>query len=147
MTVVKKLPVGVVGEIADSSIARVLTKTTGTGGVEIGKAITETAGVVANGGTGGDNFVGIAVSPKQYAKDGLGSTMQVKANSFVEALSFGRVWVKVADAVTVGAQATFDASGNISSATGAGKVAIANSKFLTAATGGTGDEVALLQLS
>lgn len=146
MKVVRKLPVGVVGEIADSSLKRVLMKTVGTGSVEIGCALTQSGDVVAKGGTG--VFAGIAVSPKQYSKDGLGTTMTIPANGSVEAMSFGRVWVKVAAAVTVGAQATFSqTAGTISAATGSGNTAIANSKFLTAATGGTGDEVALLELS
>ena len=147
MKVVNKLPVGVVGEIADSSLKRVLMKQVGTGAVEIGLALTaDTNGVVSKGGTGA--FAGIAVSPKQYSKDGLGTTMTIPANGSVEALSFGRVWVKVASAVTIGAQASFSQSaGTISAATGSGNTAIANSKFLTAATGGTGDEVALLELS
>lgn len=144
MNVVRTLPVGVVGEIADSSLQRTLTKTVGTGDVEIGKVITEAGGVVAQGGTG--NYAGIVTGPKQMSKDGLGTTMTVKANGFVQATTFGRIWVRVKNAVTVGAQAAYDASGNIG-ATGASMTAIPNSKFLTAATGATGDTMAMIELS
>lgn len=144
MNVVRTLPVGVVGEIADSSLSRTLTKTVGTGDVEIGKVITEASGVVAQGGTG--NYAGIVTGPKQMSKDGLGATMTVKANGFVQATTFGRIWVRVKSAVTVGAQAAYDASGNIGT-TGSGMTAIANSKFLTAATGASGDTMAMIELS
>lgn len=143
MNVVRKIAVGVVGEIADSSLARVLTKTVGTGAVDIGVAVTETSGKIAKGGTG---FVGITVSPKQKSKVGLGETMTVPANGSVEVMSFGRAWVKVGAAVTVGAAATYATSTGVISAaaTGASQVAIPNAKFLTAAA--TGD-TALVELS
>lgn len=144
MNVVRKLPVGVVGEIADSSLQRTLTETVGTGDVEIGKVITKANGVVAQGGTG--NYAGIVTGPKQMSKDGLGETLKVKANGFVQSTTFGRIWVRVKSAVTVGAQAAYDASGNIG-ATGASMTAIPNSKFLTAATGATGDTMAMIELS
>ena len=146
MNVVRKLPVGVVGEIADSSLQRVLMKTVGTGAsVEIGSVVTETNGVIAQGGTGA--YAGIAISPKQLAKTGLTNSMTVPAGGSCEVMSFGRVWVKVASAVTAGAPAFYASNGTISAATGGGNTAIPRSKFLTGATGAPGDVVALLELS
>lgn len=143
MNVVKTLCVGVNGEIADSSLSRVLKKTVGTGSVEIGTAVSATGDKIAKGGTA---FCGITVSPKQYTKVGLGATLTIPANGSVEVCSFGRIWVKVGAEVTVGAAATYNtATGVISAtATGASQAAIPNAKFITAAKK---DELAMVELS
>ena len=143
MNVVKTLCVGVNGEIADSSLARILRKTVGTGSVEIGTAVSATGDKIDKGGTA---FCGIAVSPKQYTKVGLGETMTIPANGSVEVCSFGRVWVKVGAAVKVGDAATYNTGTGVISAaaTGASQVAIPNAKFLTAASQ---NDVAIIELS
>ncbi len=141
-----KQALGIVGEMADSSISRVnshvaLTKVT------IGRAVTQGTGGVNAGGTGA--FAGIIVSPKTLALQGLDPSLEVAANTQVEACTFGRLYVVVTNTANVGDTAFFSTdNGSISAgeagATVSGSTEIVGSKFLTDATVGL---VCVLQLT
>ena len=145
--VFNKQALGVVGEMADASPARVNSHVLLADSV-IGTAVTAGTDGVNKGGAGA--FEGIIVNPKTLAlQGGLSPNLIVKANTQIEACTFGRLYVAPTTATAVGNAAFYDTTtGEIkagaSGATIAGAKEIVGSKFLTA---GNANDVCVLQLT
>lgn len=118
---------------------------------KIGVAYTTngTEGEAVVGGNG--VFLGVAVNPKEYIRyNNFNATMEIPNGITVQLCTFGHIFVKVADTVSVGQAGYFNTStGAIKGATagtdlsGSSYTEIKYSKFLTAANAG---DIAVLEL-
>lgn len=133
----QKLAVGVVGDFYDESPRRVDPKTIVSASAgSIGKAYTIDATDPSKVVLGGEGvFAGIAVNSKEYVRNGLGATLDFAQYDECQVCTMGRIWLSIADTVTVGMAAYFnkttgaiiaDASGE----THDGYTEIAGSKFI-----------------
>ena len=141
-----KQALGVVGEIYDDSPRRVNSHRMLTAG-KIGNAVVAGAGGVSMGTAGA--FAGILINPKTLALKGLAPSLNIDAETQVEAMTFGRVYVAPTNATAVGNAAfVVTATGEIQAGTAGGTVTgateIVSSKFLTA---GNANDVCVLQLT
>ena len=151
----KKQAFGVEGSIYDQSPVRAAAYTAGTGGVKIGCVCTadDDAPEIANKG-GSDVFVGIAINHLEYARNGLGASLELPAGSQVTCCTFGHVVVRSATAFKIGYDAIYDASTGVisavadASAEGAvpeGSAVIPHAKFIL--VNGAEGELGVLELS
>lgn len=153
-TVNKQLAAGMEGEFYDNSPRRVTTyvgRATDDANVKIGIAFTstDTEGQAQAGGDG--VFLGIAVSPKEYATySNFNATLELPDGIAVQLCTFGHIYVRVAGDVEIGNAAYYntetgviigDDSGTDLSTDG--YVEIKNSSFKSAAASG---EIAKLEL-
>ena len=76
-------------------------------------------------------FAGILVNTKELVRSALTASLEVADYSEGTLCTMGHIWVKVATAVTVGAQAYFDpATGEIGDSTLTDGIAISGAKFV-----------------
>ena len=147
----KKQAFGIEGSIYDQSPVRAKAYTAGTGGVKLGCVCTadDDAPAIANKG-GSDVFVGIAINHLEYARNGLGASLELPAGSQVTCATFGHVVVRSATAFKIGYYAVYNKttgaiSGQSSSSPAEGYALIPNAKFIDV-NGGAG-ELGVLELS
>jgi hypothetical protein len=147
----KKQAFGVEGSIYDQSPVRAKAYIAGTGGVKLGCVCTadDDAPAIANKG-GSDVFVGIAINHLEYARNGLGASLELPAGSQVTCATFGHIVVRSATAFKIGYYAVYNTttgaiSGQSSSSPAEGYALIPNAKFIDV-NGGAG-ELGVLELS
>ena len=151
-TVNQKLAVGVVGDFYDASPRRTdpyTIKSSSAG--SIGCAYTIDSADPTKVVLGGEGvFAGIAVNSKEFVRNGLGASLNFKQYDEAELCTMGRIWLSIADTVTVGMVAYFnkttgaiiaDASGE----THDGYTEIAGSKFILV-NGASAEPMVVLQL-
>ena len=133
----QKLAVGVPGDFYDESPRRtdpytIVSSSAGS----IAKAYTIDAtdpSKVVLGGSG--VFAGIAVNSKEFARSGLGASLDFAQYDEAELCTMGRIWVSVAGDVTVGQAAYFNTTTGVIVAADSGETVadcteIAGSKFI-----------------
>lgn len=138
----QKLAVGVVGDFYDGGATTprrvdpytIISQSAGS----IGKAYTIDStdpSKVVLGGSG--VFAGIAVNSKEFVRSGLAASMDFAQYDECELCTMGRIWLSIADDVTVGQVACYDPDTGIISAADAGAdhtedglVEIKGSKFI-----------------
>lgn len=133
----QKLAVGVVGDFYDDSPRRVdpYTIKSATAG-SIGKAYTIDASDPSKVNIGGTGvFAGIAVNSKEYVRNGLGASLDFAQYDECQLCTMGRIWLSIADTVTVGMAAYFNkTTGAITAAASGetieGSTEIVGSKFV-----------------
>lgn len=133
----QKLAVGVVGDFYDDSPRRVdpyTIKSESAG--SIGKAYTIDASDPSKVNIGGTGvFAGIAVNSKEYVRNGLGASLDFAQYDECQLCTMGRIWLSIADTVTVGMAAYFNkTTGAITAAASGetieGSTEIVGSKFV-----------------
>lgn len=151
-TVNQKLAVGIVGEFYDDSPRRVdpytiVSESAGS----IGKAYTVNATDPSQVVLGGEGvFAGIAVNGKEFAVNGLAASIDFKQYDEAELCTMGRIWLSIADTVTVGMAAYFNTTTGaiVAAASGetvSGCTEIAGSKFILV-KGASAEPMVVLQL-
>lgn len=147
----KKQAFGVEGSIYDQSPVRAKAYIAGTGGVKLGCVCTadDDAPAIANKG-GSDVFVGIAINHLEYARNGLGASLELPAGSQVTCATFGHIVVRSATAFKIGYYAVYNTttgaiSGQSSSSPAEGYALIPNAKFID--VNGDAGELGVLELS
>lgn len=133
----QKLAVGVVGDFYDDSPRRVdpYTIKSATAG-SIGKAYTIDASDPSKVALGGEGvFAGIAVNSKEYVRNGLGASLDFAQYDECQLCTMGRIWLSIADTVTVGMAAYFNKTTGAITAAASGETIegcteIAGSKFV-----------------
>ena len=133
----QKLAVGVVGDFYDESPRRTdpYTIKSSTAG-SIGCAYTVDSTDPSKVNLGGSGvFAGIAVNSKEFVRNGLGASIEFKQYDEAELCTMGRIWLSIADTVTVGMAAYYNkTTGAITAAASGetldGSVEIPNSKFI-----------------
>ena len=148
----QKLAVGVVGEFYDDSPRRVDPYTIGSQSAgSIGKAYTIDSSDPSKVNLGGSGvFAGIAINGKELAVNGLSASIDFKQYDEAEICSMGRIWLSIADTVSVGNAAFFNTTtGDIvagtSGSTIEGCTEIAGSKFILV-KGSSSEPMVVLQL-
>lgn len=133
----QKLAVGVVGDFYDESPRRVDPYTIASSSAgAIGLAYTVDASDPSKVNLGGSGvFAGIAVNSKEYVVNGLSASLAFSQYDECQLCTMGRIWLSIADTVTVGMAAYFNTTtGAITAAasgeTISGSVEIPNSKFI-----------------
>lgn len=138
-SVKQKLAVGVNGDFYDNSPRRVdpytiVSESAGAIGKVYTIDTTDSSKVVL-GGSG--IFAGIAINSKEFVRYGLGASQEFKQYDECELCTMGRIWLSIADTVSVGQVACFDPDTGIISAADAGAdhtedglVEIKGSKFV-----------------
>lgn len=132
-----KLAVGVVGDFYDESPRRVdpYTIKSATAG-SIGKAYTIDSTDPTKVSLGGEGvFGGIAVNSKEYAINGLTASLDFSQYDECQLCTMGRIWLSIADTVTVGMAAYFNKTTGVITAAASGETIegsteIPNSKFI-----------------
>ena len=132
-----KLAVGVVGDFYDESPRRVdpYTIKSSTAG-SIAKAYTIDATDPTKVVLGGEGvFGGIAVNSKEYAINGLTASLDFSQYDECQLCTMGRIWLSIADTVTVGMAAYFNKTTGVITAAASGETVegcteIPNSKFI-----------------
>ena len=151
-TVKQKLAVGVVGDFYDDSPRRVDPYTISSSDAgSIGCAYTVDTtdpSKVVLGGTG--VFAGIAINSKEFVRHGLNASIDFKQYDEIEACSMGRIWLSIADDVTVGMAAFYNETtgaviAGTSGSTISDYVEIPNSKFVLVDASAT-EPMVVLQL-
>lgn len=132
-----KLAVGVVGDFYDESPRRVdpyTIKSSSAG--SIAKAYTIDATDPTKVVLGGEGvFAGIAVNSKEYAINGLSASLDFSQYDECQLCTMGRIWLSIADTVTVGMAAYFNKTTGVITAAASGETIdgsteIPNSKFI-----------------
>ena len=133
----QKLAVGVVGDFYDESPRRVDPKTIiSSDAGAIGCAYTIDATDPSKVVLGGEGvFAGIAVNSKEYVRNGLGATLDFAQYDECQVCTMGRIWLSIADTVTVGMAAFYNTTTGVITAAASGSsvadsVEIAGSKFI-----------------
>lgn len=148
----QKLAVGVVGDFYDASPRRTdpyTIKSSSAGSVGCAYTIDATdPSKVVLGGEG--VFAGIAVNSKEFVRNGLGASLNFKQYDEAELCTMGRIWLSIADTVTVGMVAYFNKTTGaiIADASGEtidGYTEIPNSKFILV-NGASAEPMVVLQL-
>ena len=151
-SVKQKLAVGVVGDFYDDSPRRVdpYTIASSTAG-SIGCAYTIDSTDPSKVNLGGEGvFAGIAINSKEFVRYGLDASMAFAQYDEAEICSMGRIWLSIADDVTVGMAAYFNKTTGaiIAAASGEtidGCTEIAGSKFILV-DGSATEPMVVLQL-
>lgn len=148
----QKLAVGVVGEFYDDSPRRVDPYTiasSSAGSIGCAYTVDSTDPSKVNlGGTGA--FAGIAVNGKELAVNGLSASIAFKQYDEAEICSMGRIWLSIANTVSVGNAAFFNTTtGAIVAGTSGSSIEgcteIAGSKFILV-KGSSSEPMVVLQL-
>lgn len=148
----QKLAVGVVGDFYDESPRRVDPKTivsSSAGSIGCAYTIDSTDPSKVNlGGSG--VFAGIAVNSKEYVRNGLGASLDFSQYDECQVCTMGRIWLSIADTVTVGMAAYFNTTTGaiVAAASGetiSGCTEIAGSKFIEVSASAT-EPMCVLQL-
>lgn len=148
----QKLAVGVVGDFYDESPRRTdpyTIKSSSAG--SIGKAYTVDATDPSKVNLGGSGvFAGIAVNSKEFARSGLGASLDFAQYDEAELCTMGRVWLSIADTVTVGMAAYFNRTTGVITAAASGETIegcteIPGSKFILVGASST-EPMCVLQL-
>ena len=150
----QKLAVGVIGDFYDDSPRRVDPYTIGSataGSIGLAYTIDSTdPSKVVLGGSG--VFAGIAINSKERARAGLAASLAFKQYDEAELCTMGRIWLSIADTVSVGMAACYDPDTGIISAAEAGAdhtedglVEIKGSKFVLV-SGTSAEPMVVLQL-
>ena len=133
----QKLAVGVVGDFYDDSPRRVDPYTIGSSSAgSIACAYTVDSSDPSKVNLGGEGvFAGIAVNSKERARAGLGASLAFKQYDEAELCTMGRIWLSIADDVTVGMAAYFNKTTGAIVAAASGETVegcteIAGSKFV-----------------
>ena len=133
----QKLAVGVVGDFYDDSPRRVDPYTIGSSSAgSIAKAYTIDASDPAKVNLGGEGvFAGIAINSKERARAGLAASLDFKQYDEAELCTMGRIWLSIADTVSVGMAAYFNKTTGVITAAASGETIegcteIAGSKFV-----------------
>lgn len=133
----QKLAVGVVGDFYDESPRRTdpyTIKSSDAGAIGLAYTIDSTDPSKVN--LGGEGvFAGIAVNSKEFVRHGLGATLEFKQYDEAELCTMGRIWLSIADTVTVGMAAYYNTTTGEIVAAASGEtvsdcVEIAGSKFI-----------------
>lgn len=133
----QKLAVGVVGDFYDDSPRRVDPKTIKSSSAgAIGCAYTIDASDPSKVVLGGEGvFAGIAINSKEFVRNGLAASLAFKQYDEAELCTMGRIWLSIADTVSVGMAAYYNTTTGaiVAAASGetiSGCVEIAGSKFV-----------------
>lgn len=133
----QKLAVGVVGDFYDDSPRRVDPYTIASSSAgAIGYAYTVDSTDPSKVNLGGSGvFAGIAVNSKERARAGLTASLAFKQYDEAELCTMGRIWLSIADDVTVGMAAYFNTTTGAIVAAASGETIdncteIAGSKFV-----------------
>ena len=151
-SVKQKLAVGVVGDFYDDSPRRVdpYTIASSTAGA-IGCAYTIDATDPSKVVLGGEGvFAGIAINSKEFVRYGLDASMAFNQYDEAEICSMGRIWLSIADTVSVGMAAYFNKTTGAIVAAASGETIegcteIAGSKFILV-DGSATEPMVVLQL-
>ena len=148
----QNLAVGVIGDFYDDSPRRVDPYTIASSSAgSIGCAYTIDSTDPSKVNLGGEGvFAGIAINSKERARAGLGASLAFKQYDEAELCTMGRIWLSIADDVTVGMAAYFNkTTGAIvvaaSGETVEGCTEIAGSKFVLF-EGASAEPMVVLQL-
>jgi len=151
-TVKQKLAVGVVGDFYDDSPRRVDPYTIASSSAgSIGCAYTVDSTDPSKVNLGGSGvFAGIAVNSKEFVRNGLGASIAFKQYDEAELCTMGRIWLSIADDVTVGMAAYFNTTTGAIVAAASGETIegcteIAGSKFVLVDASAT-EPMVVLQL-
>lgn len=151
-TVKQKLAVGVVGDFYDDSPRRVDPYTIASSSAgSIGCAYTVDSTDPSKVNLGGSGvFAGIAVNSKEFVRNGLGASIAFKQYDEAELCTMGRIWLSIADDVTVGMAAYFNTTTGAIVAAASGETVegcteIAGSKFVLVDASAT-EPMVVLQL-
>lgn len=133
----QKLAVGVVGDFYDDSprIVDPYTIKSSSAG-SIGKAYTIDASDPSKVVLGGEGvFAGIAINSKEFVRNGLGASLDFAQYDEAELCTMGRIWLSIADTVSVGMAAYFNKTTGAIVAAASGETIegcteIAGSKFV-----------------
>lgn len=148
----QKLAVGVVGDFYDASPRRTdpyTIKSSSAGSIGCAYTVDSTDPSKVNLG-GAGVFAGIAVNSKEFAINGLTASMNFKQYDEVELCTMGRIWLSIADDVTVGMAAYFNTTTGAIVAAASGETIegcteIAGSKFILV-KGASAEPMVVLQL-
>ena len=148
----QKLAVGVPGDFYDESPRRTDPYTIASSSAgSIGKAYTIDSTDPSKVNLGGSGvFGGIAINSKEFARSGLGASMDFAQYDECELCTMGRIWVSVAGDVAVGNAAYFNTTTGVITAAASGETIegsteIAGSKFILVNASST-EPMCVLQL-